>query len=324
MFGKRSERLRDLFFASPVLMLTAGAMAIDLIVCVVGLLTDRTIITGLPAWVKPTKFAISTGIYALSVVFIIRYTPIWKRTLRVVELLTGLALALEIVLIDLQAARHTTSHFNVATAFDRHVFEAMGAGIGVLWISSIVLAVATFRTRYKSRMWTVVVRYGMLLAVLGSGSGAFMAPPSHAQINDARTNGHMMLSGSHTIGGPDGGKGLPMLGWSTQHGDVRVAHFLGLHGLQVLASLALFLEGRRVQQGRATRIVSVAAGCYGSLFLFTLVEALLARPITDHDAVITSVWIGWAALSAGLFLYALRTSTAQRTALSVSSVEVSS
>ena len=95
MLSRKSERLNELFVASPVLMLTAGAMVLDLIVCIVGLLTDHTLITGLPAWVKPTKFALSTGIYVLSLVFVIRYTQVWKRALRTVGILTGLALTLE-------------------------------------------------------------------------------------------------------------------------------------------------------------------------------------------------------------------------------------
>ena len=293
----KAARLKKFFLASPVLVLTAAAMILDLTVCIVGLMTDHTIITGMPAWVKPTKFAISTGIYALSLVFIIGYTPVWKHTLRVVEVLTGLALTLEIVLIDLQAARHTTSHFNVATPFDRHVFEAMGTGIGVLWLSAIVLAVATFRTRYKTPTWTVAVRYGMLLAVLGAGSGGFMAAPSHTQLEQAKVTHHMTISGSHTIGGPDGGEGLPIVGWSTRHGDVRVAHFAGLHGLQVLVLLAFLLERSGIAARRSVRIMGTAVAIYGSFFLITLAEALLKEPITNHGVVFNTVWLTWAGVS---------------------------
>ena len=65
----RQERLQELFFTSPVLEMTAAAMGLDLVVCLFGLLTDHTVITGALAWVKPAKFALSTGIYALTLGF---------------------------------------------------------------------------------------------------------------------------------------------------------------------------------------------------------------------------------------------------------------
>ena len=135
--------LRRGFAVAPVMTLTAGVMALDLLVCVYGLAFDHATVTGVPAWIKPTKFAVSTGIYALSLAVVISHTPVWRRTLRVMEGLIGTALTLEIVLIDWQAARHTASHFNVGTPFDRLVWNAMAAGIAVFWLCSVVVAVAT-------------------------------------------------------------------------------------------------------------------------------------------------------------------------------------
>ena len=216
--------------------------------------------------------------------------------MRVVETLIALALTLEVILIDLQAVRHTTSHFNLTTGFDKAIFAVMEIGIAVLWVASIILTIATFRTRYKTPRgrspcvtgccWPCSARNRRLYGyTIEYPNGSLEGNPRNADL------------GSHTVGGPDGGAGLPFVGWSTQYGDVRVAHFIGLHGLQFLAMLALVLEHRRVQQDKAARILYAALFSYGTLFLITLAEALLKAPITSHNDRLVIVWTGWVAFS---------------------------
>ena len=62
----------------------------------------------------------------------------------------------------------------------------------------------------------LAVQLGIWLTIVGCAVGGYMGG----------------LSG-HTVGAPDGGPGLPFLSWSTVFGDWRVAHFIGLHALQV-------------------------------------------------------------------------------------------
>lgn len=76
---------------------------------------------------------------------------------------------------------------------------------------------------------------------------------------------------SHTIGGPDGNHGIPFLGWSLKFGDPRVAHFIGMHALQVLPILAFYIF-RNVK-------LTIAAGLlYGLLAVWVLAQALAGKP----------------------------------------------
>jgi len=91
-------------------------------------------------------------------------------------------------------------------------------------------------------------------------------------------------NGGHAVGVPDGGPGLFFVGWSTTGGDLRIAHFVGLHALQVLPLLAALLAHRSVADDVRTRIVwSVGVGYLGVVLLLVW-QALRAQPLFAPDA----------------------------------------
>jgi peptidoglycan/LPS O-acetylase OafA/YrhL len=90
------------------------------------------------------------------------------------------------------------------------------------------------------------------------------------------------MLGAHSVGVPDGGPGLPVTRWSTEGGDLRVPHFIGLHALQVLPFAALVLERRR-RRASARPIVALGVGWIG-LTLVALAQALRAQPVLAPDA----------------------------------------
>ena len=243
-----------------------------------GLLLDPRIITGAPAWLKPLKFAVSTAIYAFTLAWVFTYLPDWPRTRRIVGAGTAAAFVLEVAMIAGQAWRGTTSHFNVATPFDAAVFGVMGLVIVLQTLLAVALAVALWRQPFADPALGWALRLGVIVTVLGAFTGGLMTRPTPAQIANARATHQMPFSGAHTVGASDGGPGLPLTGWSTRHGDVRVPHFIGLHAWQALP-LFVVLVLRRGGDRTRTALAITAAGAYAAVFVGLLVQALRGLPV---------------------------------------------
>lgn len=290
--------LARLWNGSAPLTFTGLLMIAALAVAVVGLLIDPRTITGAPAWLKPAKFAVSITIYTFTLAWIFSLIPNWVRTRRSVEWTTAIVMVLEVVIIDLQAFRGTTSHFNVGTLFDGVAFSIMGAAIVTQTLATIAVAVALWRERLPDAALGWALRLGMIITIVGAMTGGLMTRPTGAQLTAARAGERMLIAGAHTVGAPDGGPGLPGTGWSTEHGDLRVAHFVGLHALQILPVIALVLRRSRVKTAARVRLTVVASISYAALFLILLTQALRGQSLLMPDSVTWTMLGAWAVVVA--------------------------
>jgi hypothetical protein len=68
-------------------------------------------------------------------------------------------------------------------------------------------------------------------------------------------------------------------GWSTEHGDLRVPHFVGLHAVQALPLVALFLGRLGIARQAHERLVLIAAASYAGLYVILLTQALRGIPL---------------------------------------------
>jgi hypothetical protein len=272
------------------ILMTAALMA-----SCAGIFLDSRIITGAPAWLKPAKFAISTAIFSGTIAWLFRYITIWPRFMRVIGWVLSIVLVFEVAIIDLQAARGTTSHFNAGTPRDTALFAVMGAAIVFLWLASVAVLIALFRQKFQNPAWGWLLRLGMLTTVLGSAGGGLMLRITPEQTANIRATHHVRAVGGHTVGAPDGGPGIPGLGWSTQHGDLRVPHFFGLHGIQIIAFVGWFaISGRRSQDSRRqTRFAFALAASYLAWIGILTWQALRGQSIIDPDGptlVAVAIW----------------------------------
>ena len=291
----RATTLRDrLWSASPPLT-AAGTLMLGVAgASLVGIFVDPRLITGVPAWLKPFKFAISSAIYMLTLAWVFRWLVDWPRVRRVVGWTTAIVFVLEVAIIDTQAWRGTTSHFNVSTTLDAVLFAVMGAAIFLQTAASVAVAVALWRQRFTDRALGWALRLGMTLTIAGALTGPLMTRPTAEQLATARAGGGIPTVGAHTVGGPDGGPGIPVTGWSRDHGDVRVPHFIGLHALQVLALVALGLRQWRRPEAARVQAVLVLGASYAALFLLLTWQALRGQSIVAPDLVTLQVLAAWA------------------------------
>lgn len=292
------KMIRTLWNGDARLTAVGGLMIALLGVTGAALLVDPREILGAPAWMKPAKFAASIAIYTLTLAWVFTYLRDWPRVRGVVSWVTAVTLLIEIVIIDLQAWRGTTSHFNVGTTLDAVLFSIMGVAIIVQTIAGVAVAVALWKARLPDRALGWAMRIGMTITIIGAVTGGLMTRPTRAQLESAHAGNRMTVAGAHTVGAPDGGPGLPGTGWSREYGDLRVPHFLGLHALQILPLLALAIARRGWPEPNRVRAVWAMSASYVSLFAVLLWQALRGQSVIRPDGTTVIALVVWGTLTA--------------------------
>lgn len=288
-----------------ILGLAMGALSLATLA---GIFLDPAVITGAPAWVKPSKFALSFTIYAFTLVWLLGYLPGRRRLVRVVAVVTTVTALVEIGAITFQAWRGKTSHFNQESLFDGMLFTFMGVAIVALYLAAIATAFALGRARIRDRAFASAVRLGMVVSILGMGQAGLMLPPTAEQAAEAAVTGERTTrNGGHTVGAVDGGPGIPFLGWSTEAGDLRVGHFVGMHAIQVLPMVGWLLARRRLLgESQRLSLVRIAAGAYLAIVVTVTWQALRGQSVVAPDGLTIGAFVLIVASSAALAVARLR------------------
>ncbi|MGW8975756.1 hypothetical protein [Streptomyces platensis] len=279
------------------------------VVAAAGLITDDRLLVGAPIWFKPFKFAVSFAAYGLTLAWMLsRHAPP-SRTGRWAAHTVVVAGTIEMAIITGQTIRGRRSHFNIETPLDQGLFLTMGVTIAVLWVATLVIAVLLFRARLGDRAATWAIRLGLLIALAGLLLGGLMVLPTPEQ---QAAGALRTLVGAHSVGVPDGGPAMPLTGWNTTGGDLRIPHFVGMHALQ---GLPLFLYAIEALSGRCARLrderirlrlVLVAAGFTTALLALVTWQALRGQALIHPDGATLGALAALTAATAAGTLAALR------------------
>ncbi|WP_116100685.1 hypothetical protein [Amycolatopsis thermalba] len=272
------------------MMWTAGLMAGMTVVSLAGLALDDRVLLGAPIWLKPLKFAISIAVYCVTWAWLLTLLRRGQRLAAGVSTAIAVIVVVEYAIIVLQVVRGRASHFNAATAFDAALFAIMGVSIAALWTGTLVLTILLLRTEIADPAARWAIRLGAVVSLAGIGLGGVMVGPTEEQSRSLRDGTFEGLIGAHSVGVADGGPGMPLTGWSTTGGDLRIPHFVGMHALQVLPLFALLLtvlarRFARLESGLVrARLVAVAGFGYAGVVALVTWQALRGQPLIRPDA----------------------------------------
>jgi hypothetical protein len=273
----------------PLLWLSLAMVALT-VIALVELVMDPRTITGMPLWEKPLKFSVSVLIYSVTMSWLLGQLPRRRRLAWWAGTASAAFGAVEMIAIYGAAIADTTSHFNVSTPFSIVVWGTMAVSIVIVWAATILVGVLLFRADLGDPARSFAIRSGLIIAVIGMGLAFLMTIPNAAQLSNFHG-----IAGAHTVGLADGGPGLPLLGWSTVAGDLRIPHFVGMHAMQVIPIIALVLElgSHRVlalrDSGTRLGILVAIAVLYLGVIVVLTVQALSGESIAHPDAAISTI-----------------------------------
>lgn len=243
-------------------LMSAGAISIlCFIILAIIAPFDSTEILGINRWIKPMKFFISIAIFVWTTAIYLNFLKGFDKSARLISWGMIAIFFVEMFIVVMQALRGTTSHFNIKTPFDGMLFAVMGLAIALNTFLVAYLLYLYFKAEIdlpKSIVWGM--RLGLILFLVSSFEG-----------------GYMSTQLGHSVGVTDGRKGLPFVNWSITGGDLRVAHFFGMHAFQVVPFFAYTLETYKIKS--PTLWTFIFAIIYFAIFTAVFVQALLGKSL---------------------------------------------
>ena len=195
---------------------------------VVGLFDDRTL-NGISVWSKPVKFGLSIGVYFLTLTWFATFLD--SKTLRStsgkwlvrIPLVAGIT---EVVYIAIMASLGEASHFNLSSNFTSIMYIIMGIGAASMVLVLPWMAYLIAKQNPMSNPLILAIVIGLCLTcLLGGGFGNYLSSNGGHWVNSAPTDAN----------------GVWLFNWAMDGGDLRVAHFFGMHAMHAFPIFVVLL-----------------------------------------------------------------------------------
>ena len=279
--------IKNAHSANPALVALVAFSLSVLLLSLTGLLVDHRSLNGELVWAKPCKFSTSLAIYGVTLIWFGRYLTTHKAFFKRISVASLIGTMVELTAIVIQVVRGTSSHFNTSTAFDHAIFVTVTLAIMPVAFSLIALFVMLLRERNLPHTVGLSLQWGVFLTIFGLIPGVLML------------NIHPVASLK-----------LPYIGWSASSGDLRVAHFWGIHALQVLPFTGLLLEnlGKRLSSFHKHLIIENVALIYLEIICLLTWQALRLESVASPGALTLRVAMLVVTLQTIFVLYSLKRS----------------
>ncbi len=237
---------------SPLLCWSCVVMVVGMAICFALPLFDARLIAGVSVWEKPAKFFLALIVHGITVAWAISLLQRPARGVKVATFILVAAGWFEMAYMIFRAARGEASHFNVSDTLGAILYPLMGLAAISLTATSAFIGWRAWQQRASGVM--------IEAAGLGLGLGAALGTVAGAYLSSQT---------SHWIGGDfSDATGLGFFHWSTTGGDLRVAHFIGLHAAQALPLCALS-RNKFAVYGLAFGIVALASATFCAALIGT-------------------------------------------------------
>lgn len=219
-------------------------------------------VLGINSMFKPIKFTLSTWIYSWTLAYLLFYVNNQQKV-KWFSYLSVFVMLFENSVIIVQALKGKLSHFNQLELVGGILYALMG--VLIVWLTTATLFLSirfiTQKTYSITPAFTLSIKIGLIIFVIFSFFG-----------------GYMSVLNTHHVGGEMGKSGLPFLNWSTLYGDLRVAHFFGIHSLQIIPLAGWIITDKIKEENKAKKMVWLISFLYFLFISALAVQSILGLP----------------------------------------------